>query len=80
MKDQHRQNFRRTQNRFRDLPAPPRRSEDNYVSALLDVHSALQEARWVAPGDDEREWVDDLEERVRNEFMPRIGMEEGEGE
>lgn len=80
MKDQHRQNFRRSQNRVRDLPPPPRRSEDNYVSALLDVHSALQEARWVAPGDDEREWIDGLEERVRGEFMPRIGMEEGEDE
>lgn len=80
MRDRHAQNFRRSQNRVRDLPEPPRRSEDNYVSALLDVHSALQEARWVAPGDDERAWVDDLEERVRSEFMPRIGMEEGEGE
>lgn len=73
-----RDHFRKQSQNFRDLPKPPRRSEDNYVTALLDVHSALQEARWVAPGDDEREWVDDLEERVRNEFMPRIGIEESE--
>ena len=69
--------FRKQSQNFRDLPKPPRRSEDNYVTALLEVHSALQEARWVAPGDDEREWIDELEEMVRGEFMPRITEEEG---
>ena len=72
-----RDGFRNKSQNFRDLPKPPRRSEDNYVTALLEVHSALQEARWVAPGDDEREWIDELEEMVRGEFMPRITDEEG---
>lgn len=54
------------------LPDPPRRSEDNFVNALTQVYSALSEAHWVAPDEEGREWIGQLEDAVKNEILERL--------
>ena len=65
---------------FRDLPEPPRRSQDNYASALAEVYRALNEAELVAPGDSERDWVGEAAEMVRAELLNQIESEEDSDE
>lgn len=62
----------RRDNFKRDLPAPPRRSEDNYTSALVQVESALDEAWYVAPTENDRELVDQWRDEVKAELRDLI--------
>jgi hypothetical protein len=62
-----------TDNRFkRDLPAPPRRGQDNYTSALVQVEAALDTAWHVAPTEEDREQVDEWRDEVRDELRDLI--------
>jgi len=61
-----RDNFRR------ELPSPPRRSEDNYTSALVQVEAALDQAWHVAPTENDRERVDEWRDDVREQLRYMI--------
>ena len=56
----------------RDLPAPPRRSQDNYTSAIAELYRALDEAEMVAPTDEQRAWVDSIRQDVREHLMNEL--------
>ncbi|PSQ32184.1 hypothetical protein BRD06_00420 [Halobacteriales archaeon QS_9_67_15] len=56
----------------RDLPAPPRRSRDNYASAVAEVYRALNEAELVAPDGADRQFVDEGRGTVRAELLDAI--------
>lgn len=45
-------------------------------SALAEVYRTLDEAELVAPGDDERAWVSEIRDQVRNELIHVIEDEE----
>lgn len=51
---------------FREgLPEPPRRSQDNYVSALIQAHRYLQLAERVGPQAQQRAWAEDKADELR---------------
>ena len=56
----------------RDLPSPPRRSQDNYTSAIAELYRALDEAEMVAPTDEQRAWVDSIRQDVREHLMNEL--------
>jgi len=58
----------------RDLPSPPRRGQDNYTSALVEVESALDSAWHVAPTENDRERVDEWRDEIRDELRNRAGQ------
>jgi len=70
MNDDQRRGFKR------DLPAPPKRSADNYLSCLAELYRQLDEAEMVAPLPGDREWVEETRERVREELMERLDAKE----
>ena len=74
--------MQRDRNDFRrDLPSPPRRSQDNYASALAEVYRALDEAELVAPDEADREFVAEVRNTVRMELLDVIPSEEdGDGQ
>lgn len=58
-----------TSDRFkRDLPSPPRRGQDSYTSALVQVESALDTAWHTAPTEEDRERVDAWRDELREEL------------
>lgn len=68
----------RERNSFkRDLPDPPRQSEDNYASALSEVYAALDTAELVAPEDAQREFVQGVRDDVRAELLSVIESDGG---
>jgi len=56
----------------RDLPSPPKRSHDNYVSALVQIEAALDTAWHVAPTGPDRQNVDVWRDEVRTELENNI--------
>jgi len=56
----------------RDLPAPPKRSRDNYTSALVQVEAALDTAWHVAPSDMDRAQIDEWRDELRDELRRMI--------
>jgi len=65
--------MRNNKDRFkRDLPAPPQQSKENYAAALAEVYRALDEAEMVAPNTSNRDFVDQIRERVRGRMIEAI--------
>jgi len=56
----------------RDLPSPPRRSQDDYCSALAELYRALDEAEMVATNDEQRQWVQDTRSYIREYLMDEL--------
>lgn len=53
----------------RDLPDPPRQSEDNYASALAEVYADLDTAELVATDDERREFVRRIRDDIRSQLL-----------
>lgn len=68
----------RQTDRFRDLPKPPKRSRDNYASALAETLKALDTAWNVAPGDDERNYIDHRRQEIKSELLHQLDVMEDE--
>jgi len=55
------------ENRFRDqLEEPPRRTQDNFVSALIQAHRALQLAQYCGPEEQQRNYAEGQADALRD--------------
>lgn len=61
----------------RDLPKPPAQTYDNYAAALGEALQVLDTAWNVAPGDGQREVVDDVRQTIRSELLESLEHADG---
>lgn len=59
----------RTRGPFKDLPDPPAQNSENYASALSKTLRALDTTWQVAPYEQDRQFIEDLQEEVREELL-----------
>jgi hypothetical protein len=61
------------ENRFRaELDEPPRRTQDNYVSALIQAHRALQLAQYCGPKAVQRNYAEGQADALRDVISQEI--------